>query len=107
MNKIEKVQRKASKTIPEIRNHSYSQRLKDLKLIILKQIRLRGQLKEIIKYPNRINNVTARGLSERDFHDQTGNNREKLIVERFNTSIAEYFYPIMITTSGMPYKVTQ
>ena len=33
--KMEKVRRKATKMIPEIQNHSYQQRLKDLKLISL------------------------------------------------------------------------
>ena len=53
--KIEKVQRKASKMIPEITNHSYSQRLKDLNLISLQQRRLRGQLIEVFKYLLRFN----------------------------------------------------
>ena len=35
--KIEKIQRKASKMIPEIRHHSYSQWLKDLNLISLEK----------------------------------------------------------------------
>ena len=44
--------------IPEIRNHSYQQRLKDLKLISHIQRRLRGQLIEVFKYLNRFNNVS-------------------------------------------------
>ena len=52
IDKMEKVQRKATKMIPEFRNHSYQQRLKDLKLISLVQRRLRGQLIEMFKYLN-------------------------------------------------------
>ena len=85
--------------IPEIRNHSYSQRLKDLNLINLEQRRLRGQLIEVFKYLRRFNNATARGLFDSDFNDKTRNNGEKLIVKRFNTSIAQHFYPIKITTT--------
>ena len=48
--KTEKVQRKASKMIPEIRNNSNSQRLKDLNLISFEQRRVRGQLIEVFKY---------------------------------------------------------
>ena len=40
---------KLQKMIAEIRNHSYQQLLKDLKLIILVQRRLRGQLIEVFK----------------------------------------------------------
>ena len=97
--KMEKIQWKASKMIPEIRNHSYSQPLKDLNLIGLEQRRLRGQLIELFKYLRRFNNATARGLFDHDFNDRTRNNGEKLIVKRFSTSIAQHFYPIKITTN--------
>ena len=40
INKIEKIQRRATKIIPEIRNHSYHQLIQDLDLISLVQRRL-------------------------------------------------------------------
>ena len=40
----EKIQRRAIKMIPEVRNHSYHQRIQELDLISLVQRRLRGQL---------------------------------------------------------------
>ena len=52
VDKIEKVQRRATKMIPEIRNLSYNQRIKDRDLISLVQRRLRGQLIEVFKYLN-------------------------------------------------------
>ena len=52
IDKMERVQRRATKMIPEIRNHSYQQRLKDLKLMNLVQRRLWGQLIEVFKYLN-------------------------------------------------------
>ena len=61
-DKKERVQRKATKIIPEIRNHSYQQRLKDLELISLVQRRLREQFIEVFKYQNRFNNVSLSGL---------------------------------------------
>ena len=93
--------------IPEIRNHSYQQRLKVLKLISLVQRRLRGQLSEVFKYLNRFNNVSPIGLFEYDFNDWTRNNGKKLIVKRFNSSVAQYFFPINITTTwnALPYDV--
>ena len=55
---MEKVHNKTTKMIPEIRNHSDQQRLKDLELISLVQMRLRGQLIEVFKYLNRLINVS-------------------------------------------------
>ena len=71
IDKMERLQRKATKMIPEIRNHSYQQRFKDLKLISLIQRRLRGQLLEVFKYLNRFNNVSPIGLFDYDFNDRT------------------------------------
>ena len=93
---METLQRKATKMIPEIRNHSYQQRLKDLKLII-----------EVFKYLNRFNNVSAIGLFDYDFNDRIRDNGKKIIVKRVNTSVAQHFFPINITTTwkALPYDV--
>ena len=39
----------------------------------------------------------SKRLFNRDFNDRTRNNGEKLVVKRFNTSIAQHFYHIKIT----------
>ena len=77
IGKIGRVQRKATKVIPKIRNHSYQQRLKDLKLISLVQRRLRLQLIEVFKYLNRYNIVSPIGLFDYDFNDRTRNIEKK------------------------------
>ena len=46
--------------IPEIRNHSYHQRIQDLDFISLVQRRLRGQLIEVFKYLNEFTTASAR-----------------------------------------------
>ena len=46
------MQRRATKMIPEIINHSYHQRIQDLDLISLVERRLREQLIEVFKYLN-------------------------------------------------------
>ena len=84
--------------IPEIRNHSYHQQIQDLDLISLVQRILRGQLIEVFKYLNEFS-TSARGLFDYDLNDRTRNNGAKLIVKFFNTSVAQYFYPIKITTT--------
>ena len=81
--------------IPEIRNHSYHQRIQELDLISLVQRRLRGQLIEVFK--NRFTTASARGLFDYDLNDRTRNNGAKLIVKNFSTSVAQHFYPIKIT----------
>ena len=93
--------------IPEIRNNSYQQRLKDLKLISLVQMRLRLQLIEVFEYLNRFNNVSPIGLFDYDFNDRTRNNKKKLIVKRFNISVAQHFFSISTTTTwnALPYDV--
>ena len=75
---MERVQRKATKMIPGIRNPSYHQRLKDLELISLVQRRLRGELIEVFKYLNRFNNISSRGLFDYDYNDITINNGKKI-----------------------------
>ena len=85
--------------IPEIRNHSYHQRIQDLDLISLVQRRLRGQLIEVFKYLNEFTTASARVLFDYDLNYRTRNNGAKLIVKHFNTSVAQHFYPIKITTT--------
>ena len=88
IDKMEKIQIRATKMIPEIRNHSYHQRIQDLDLISLVQRRLRGQLIEVFKYLNRFTTASARGLFDYDLNNRTRNNGVKLIVKHFNTSVA-------------------
>ena len=96
---MEKIQRTTTKMIPEIRNHNFHQRIQDLDLTSLVQRRLRGQLIEVFKYLIRFTTASARGLSDYDLNDRTRNNGAKLIVKYFNTSVAQHFYPIKITTT--------
>ena len=56
--------------IPEIRNRSYHQRIKDHDLISLVQRRLRGQLIEVSKYTNEFTAAIARGLFDYDLNDR-------------------------------------
>ena len=85
--------------IPEIRNHSYHQRIQDLDLIIIVQRRQRGKRIEVFKYLNRFSTASVRGLFDYYLNDRTRNNGAKLIVKHFNTSVAQHFYPIKITTT--------
>ena len=92
IDKMEKIQRKATKIIPEIRNHCYHRRIQDLDLISLVQ-RLRGQLIKVFTHLNRFTIDSARGLCEYDLNDRTRNNGAKLNVKHHcSAHTAEYFY---------------
>ncbi|KAF2353815.1 hypothetical protein FHG87_015430 [Trinorchestia longiramus] len=96
---MEKIQRKATKMIPELRNLSYERRLQRLELISIEQRRLRGQLIETLQYPNGLNNVTLEGLFERYGNVRTRNNGQKLLPRNFKTSQALNFFPAKIAAT--------
>ena len=97
--KMERIQRKATKMIPELRHKSYEDRLSELNLITLEKRRLRGQLIETFKYRKGITAASPDGLFDRDNNNRTRNNGHKLVVKRFNTTIVGNFFPIKITTA--------
>ena len=47
---LERIQRRATKLVPNLKNMSYENRLKSLKLYTLKTRRLRGELIEVFKF---------------------------------------------------------
>ena len=53
----------------------------------------------MFKYLNLLTSAGARGLFDYDLNDRTRNNGAKPIVKHFNTSVAQHFYPINITTT--------
>ena len=99
IDKIKNIQRRATKMIPEIRNHSSHQRIHHLDLISIVQRKLRGQLIEVFKYLNRFTTASARGFFDYDLNNRTRNDLAKLIVKHFITSVVQHFYPIKITTT--------
>ncbi|KAF2353608.1 hypothetical protein FHG87_015638 [Trinorchestia longiramus] len=96
---MEKIQRKATKMIPEVRNLSYERRLQRLEFISLEQRKLRGELIETFKYLNGLNNVTLEGLFERGGNVRTRNNGQQLLLRNFKTSQAMNFYPVKIAAT--------
>ena len=83
----------------EIRNNSYHQRIQYLDLTSLVQRRLLGQLIEVFKYQNRFTTPVQEGSLIMTLMIEQKNNGAKLIVQHFNTSVAQHFYPIKITAT--------
>ena len=107
IEKIEKVQRKASKMIPNLRNKRYQERLKDLELITLEQRRLRGQLIETFKYLKGITRATPEGLFDLDANVRTRTNGLKLRTRASRTTVKNKFFPttIVSTWNNLPENV--
>ncbi|KAF2352721.1 hypothetical protein FHG87_016523 [Trinorchestia longiramus] len=89
------IQCKVTKMIPELRNLSYERRLQQLELIPLEQRRLRGQLIEIYKSNNGLNDVTLEGLFVGDGNVRIRNNSQRLILRNFKTPQAMNFFPVL------------
>ena len=104
---IEGVQRRATKLIPEIRNLTYEERLKYLKLPTLKYRRLRGDM--ILTF-NLFNNGDEEVMGKllkvhRGTHDfQTRGHNRKLRKEHFRIDIRKYSFSqrIINTWNSLP-----
>lgn len=84
IQRLERVQARATKLVPEIRNKGYQRRLDDLNLFSLETRRLRGQLIEtfkIMKGINKIDRAKLFTLSE----NPTRNHGWKVELKRFRT----------------------
>ena len=57
IKKIESVQRRATKLIPEFKDKTYEQRLKELRLFSMEYRRLRGDMIQVYKILNKIDRV--------------------------------------------------
>lgn len=95
VKRLEQVQARATKLVPEIRFKGYARRLEDLGLFTLEQRRMRGQLIETFRI--------LRGFCQVDPEDyfvlcvnSTRNHGWKVVPPRFNTSHMENFMLVKI-----------
>ena len=88
---LERIQRRATKLIVNIRNLSYEDRLKRLGLQSLKTRRLRGELIEVFKILNGFD-LVGPGLLALAPHGVTRSNGFKLQGKRFQTDVAKNFF---------------
>ncbi|XP_076061759.1 uncharacterized protein LOC143037434 isoform X1 [Oratosquilla oratoria] len=86
IDRLEKVQRRATKLIPNIKNKSYENRLKHMNLFSLKKRRLRGDLIQVFKILKGIDNIKSDQIFTLN-ENQTRNNGLKLSGNRFNLEV--------------------
>ena len=101
---MERIQRRVTKLIPELRNTPYEERLRRLSLIPLEQQRLRGQLIETYKYLVGVNRVDSSVLFPVDRHPRVRHNGRKLLGFARRTTVAQQFFPnrIVGTWNALP-----
>ncbi len=110
INIIEKVQRRATKTVEGLRNLSYEQRLKRLNLTTLAYRRHRGDMIEVFKIVHGIYNVaSSRGILHRNDNMRTRGHRYRLRKERCNrgTRLHSFGHRVVSVWNGLPPNVVE
>lgn len=105
--KLEKVQRRATKLIPSLRNKSYEERLRHLNLYSLEKRRVRGDMIEVWKIMKGKENVDRAKLFTLDENGVTRNNGYKIVGKRFTFDITRNFftYRVVEEWNKLPRKV--
>lgn len=108
IERLERVQARATKMIPSLRFKGYQRRLNELKLYTLEERRLRGQLIETFKILKGLDDVDYRSLFTLS-DNPTRNHGWKLELKRFRTRPCGDFmtYRICNVWNGLPPSVVQ
>jgi hypothetical protein len=89
---LERVQRRATKLISNLRNKSYEVRLIECNLFSLEKRRHRGDMIQVFKILNKIDNVNEENYFQRNNDLRTRNNGFKLIGKPFRTNAAKHYF---------------
>jgi hypothetical protein len=95
---IEKVQRRATRMVPELNEMSYEDRLRALRLPSLAYRRLRGDLIEAYKYTHEIYNVDSTTLLPRCKNTQTRGHQYKLEKQASRLEIRKNFFGLRVNS---------
>ena len=108
---IENVQRRATKELPGMRNFTYIERLKLLKLPPLSYRRLRGDMIEVFKIIHNLYDFESspKLLKREDVSFRTGEHTLKLFTQRAKPNIRKNAFPIRVTEpwNSLPETVVQ
>ena len=107
IDKLERVQRRVTKMIPNLRNKPYEDRLKELDLFPLTQRRLRGDLIQTFKIIKGIDNVNCNKYFTIDRSNYTRGNGCKIIGKAFNSHESKNFFfnRVVNLWNGLPREV--
>ncbi len=102
---IENVQRRATKLVPELKNHPYEERLRRLKLPTLAYRRSRGDMIETFKIINNIyNQDCTEGIFQMKEECTTRGNGKKIFKKRSRLDMRKHSFPnrVVNTWNDLP-----
>ena len=89
---IERVQRRATKLLPETQGMTYEQRLRYLQLPSLKYRRLRGDMIQMFKIMNGIDDLDKQHFFESSKYDRTRNSGDKIFIQHSKTNTRKFSF---------------
>ena len=89
---IEKVQRRATKLVKGCKMLNYQQRLQRLKLHSLKGRRIRGDLIQMYKIFNNLDDIEMNSMCMPSIYDKTRNQEGKVYIQHCNTNKRKHFF---------------
>ena len=95
-NSLKRVQRRATKHIPALRNLTYEERLKRLDMFPLDKRRLRGDLIEVFKILNQFDKISPDKFFEMNNETVTRGNGKKLKGQRYNTIARKSYFSVRV-----------
>ena len=110
IEKIENVQRRATKQVPTLKNMEYNERLKKLKMCTLKYRRMRGDMIEVFKIINGIYDpLTTVDMFELNTTSNTRGHSKKIRKKTSRLNVRKYTFTIRIVEiwNSLPESVIQ
>ena len=92
IDRLERVQKRATKMIPGLHNLSYAERLKECNLLSLEKRRLRGDLIEVFKLLKGLDKVDYRKFFQLNIGSRTRGHSFKVVKNRSNLDLRKYFF---------------
>jgi hypothetical protein len=110
IEKIENVQRRATKQVPTLKNMEYNERQKKLKMPTLKYRRMRGDMREVFKIINDIYDLlTTVDMFELNTTSNTRGRSKKMKIKTSRLNVRKYTFVVRIVEiwNSLPESVIQ